>query len=132
MLKNRGVIDVVQRIRLVTQEKVASATQSPTASADANLPAQAGALEDKKEIGDKFLLITVSDSGMGIPSYEQSRVFETFYRGRNVVRKGLKGTGLGLSIVRSMVERLGGWITFESQEDVGSAFYLVFPAGIPK
>jgi len=101
ILKTRGGIDVVQRIRLVAKEK--------------------------KEIGDKFLLITVSDSGLGIPSYEQSRVFETFYRGRNVVRKGLKGTGLGLSIVRSMVERLGGWITFESQEDVGTAFYLVFP-----
>ena len=132
ILKTRGGIDVVQRIRLVTEEKFAYATPSPTASADANLPAQAGALAGKKEIGDKFLLITVSDSGMGIPSYEQSRVFETFYRGRNVVRKGLKGTGLGLSIVRARVERLGGWITFESQEDVGSAFYLVFPAGNTK
>lgn len=104
--KTRGGIDVVQRIRLIAEEK--------------------------KEVGDKFLLVTVSDSGLGIPTDEQARVFETFYRGRNVVRKGLKGTGLGLSIVRSMVERLGGWITFESQEDVGSAFYLVFPAGKTK
>ena len=54
-------------------------------------------------------------------------MFESFFRASNVVEKGFQGTGLGMFIVRSIVERVGGSIFFESQENVGTTFYLIFP-----
>ena len=92
------------------------------------IPLAAFKPEDLAEIpGTRYVLISVSDTGMGIPENEQNRVFESFFRGSNVIKKGLRGTGLGLTIVKSMVEKLGGRITFESKTDVGTTFYLVFP-----
>lgn len=76
---------------------------------------------------ERFLLISISDTGMGIPANEQANVFESFFRGSNVTRKGLQGSGLGLVIVRTIIERLAGRIFFESKENVGTTFYLVFP-----
>lgn len=77
-----------------------------------------------------FLLISVSDSGIGIPKDQQANIFESFFRGKNVIEKGLQGTGLGIFIVKSIVERSGGRIFFESQENFGTTFYLVFPKTI--
>lgn len=83
--------------------------------------------EDLAEIpGTRYVLISVSDTGMGIPENEQNQVFESFFRGSNVIKKGLRGTGLGLSIVKSMVEKFGGRIAFESKVDMGTTFYLIF------
>ena len=88
--------------------------------------------EDLAEIpGTRYVLISVSDTGMGIPENEQNRIFESFFRGSNVIKKGLRGTGLGLAIVKSMVEKFGGRIAFESKVDAGTTFYLVFPESGP-
>lgn len=75
-----------------------------------------------------WVIITVADTGVGIPQDQQSRIFESFFRAKNVVRKGLQGTGLGLSITKSLTELMGGFIVFSSIEDVGTTFYLIFPA----
>ena len=77
--------------------------------------------------GAPFLIVTIKDTGLGIPEKDQSSLFRAFFRGQNVERMGLPGTGLGLSIVKSIMERSGGRIGFESQENVGTTFYLFFP-----
>ncbi len=74
-----------------------------------------------------FLIITVSDTGLGIPEHDQMSIFRTFFRAENVKKEGMQGTGLGLSIVKSIVERSGGRIGFESKEGIGTTFYLFFP-----
>ncbi len=81
--------------------------------------------------GMRYVLVSISDTGIGIPENEQSHVFENFFRGSNVVKSGLRGTGLGLSIVKSMVEKFGGKIAFESKMDAGTTFYLIFPESGP-
>lgn len=77
-----------------------------------------------------FIIITVTDTGMGIPQDQQSRIFASFFRAKNVIIKGLQGTGLGLSITKSLTELMGGFVVFSSIENIGTTFYLIFPAYI--
>jgi len=69
-------------------------------------------------------LITVTDTGVGIPLAEQDAVFERFHRARNVA--SYPGSGLGLAIVRATVVRLGGSVSFESGE-AGTRFEIRLP-----
>lgn len=77
--------------------------------------------------GVPFLMTTVRDTGLGIPEKDQPLIFRSFFRGTNVQKRGIQGTGLGLSIVKSIIERSGGRIGFESKEGEGTAFYIFFP-----
>ena len=70
----------------------------------------------------------VVDEGMGIPTDEQERIFEKFYRLDPNMTQGIGGTGLGLYICSELVERMGGQIWLESKEGIGSAFYFQLPS----
>lgn len=70
----------------------------------------------------------MADAGLGIPADDQPRIFERFYRGRNV-RGYTPGTGLGLAGVRQIVEQHGGTIAFESAEGRGTTFIIRLPPG---
>ncbi len=71
--------------------------------------------------------LNVHDTGIGIPSQQQGRIFGRFTRADNAQALGITGTGLGLYLSRELVERQGGHIWFESTENVGSTFYVAFP-----
>jgi signal transduction histidine kinase len=77
------------------------------------------------------IVITVSDTGMGIPKNDLPKIFERFYR---VKRPGkqIPGTGLGLSIVAQIVTRHGGRIMVDSQPDKGTTFTVCLPKNPPK
>lgn len=75
-------------------------------------------------VGESDISITVQDSGIGIPDYDQKHLFERFFRGNNVAH--IQGTGLGLNIVARYVELMNGSISFESKENLGSTFTVVF------
>jgi PAS domain S-box-containing protein len=68
----------------------------------------------------------VRDQGIGIPTKDQPRMFESFFRATNVGQ--IKGTGLGLTIARLMTERHGGIIAFQSVVNQGTTFTVVIPA----
>lgn len=70
-------------------------------------------------------ILSVSDTGIGIPKTEQERVFERFYRVDKSHSKKIGGTGLGLSIVKHGVSHLGGKITLESEEGKGTTITIV-------
>ena len=72
------------------------------------------------------LVIRVSDSGIGIPASEASRVFGVFER-VNRDRSEAAGTGLGLALTKRLVELHGGTITFESVVGRGTTFTVVLP-----
>jgi len=63
---------------------------------------------------------------VGIPSENQHRIFEKFFRADNVVRMETEGTGLGLYISRMVIEASGGKIWFESS-DKGTTFSFSLP-----
>jgi two-component system phosphate regulon sensor histidine kinase PhoR len=78
---------------------------------------------------DAATLISVTDTGYGIPTTEQSRLFERFFRSSTTSH--LPGTGLGLAIVQAIVESHGGSITCRSEEGEGTTFTLTLPTRPP-
>mgnify|MGYP002345080466 FL=1 len=68
------------------------------------------------------------DNGVGIPVYQQQKVFTKFYRGDNVVHDQVEGTGLGLYLVRQLTTLLRGSIHFTSEENKGTIFSLALPS----
>ncbi|MDA1169247.1 MAG: PAS domain-containing sensor histidine kinase [bacterium] len=73
------------------------------------------------------LSIEVSDTGIGIPKNEQSKIFTKLFRADNARITETEGTGLGLYIVKSVVEESGGEIFFESEENKGTRFFVSLP-----
>jgi two-component system phosphate regulon sensor histidine kinase PhoR len=71
-----------------------------------------------------WITITIHDSGPGISPHDLPHIFERFYRGEAGRKSGAPGTGLGLAISTQIVNKLGGWITVESQSDAGAAFTI--------
>ncbi len=68
------------------------------------------------------VVITVADSGPGIPESERERIFEPFEQVDSSASRGFEGTGLGLSICKKLVELHGSQITLHSEVDVGTRF----------
>jgi signal transduction histidine kinase len=75
----------------------------------------------------QYVLISISDTGMGIPKAEQEKMFSRFFRGSNAQRAQIEGTGLGLAIVFEIIKMHNGAIWFESKENVGTTFYFTLP-----
>jgi len=73
-------------------------------------------------------VLTVTDTGVGIPSDAIDHIFERFYRVDKARSRQAGGSGLGLSIVHGMVTRNGGKIDVLQPETGGSSFVVVFPA----
>ncbi len=81
-------------------------------------------LQDKGE----FVMVSVSDDGIGIPLDDREKVFERFYRAGNRSEVNAPGTGLGLAIAREVVDKHGGKIWLESELGKGTTFHFVIPA----
>jgi signal transduction histidine kinase len=76
---------------------------------------------------DGAAVLTVKDTGVGIPYNDLPHVFERFYVVDRSRARDTAGTGLGLSIVKQIVEAHGGTITADSEFGLGATFRCVFP-----
>lgn len=76
---------------------------------------------------DKWTVVTVADTGSGIPPEEQSRIFDRFYRVDASRSRNGGGTGLGLSIAKHIVELHGGQLEVQSVVGIGSRFIVRLP-----
>jgi PAS domain S-box-containing protein len=70
---------------------------------------------------------SVQDTGFGIPEEEQRGVFTKFFRAGNAQQIDPSGTGLGLYIVKLIVSEIGGTISFSSDENKGTTFFVTLP-----
>lgn len=71
--------------------------------------------------------VQIQDTGLGIPLYQQEKVFTKFFRGANIMKVDTEGTGLGLYIAKNVIEAHGGRIWFKSEERKGSTFCFTIP-----
>jgi two-component system sensor histidine kinase KdpD len=107
----------VQRLREVLMHLLENAGKY----SDAGVP-----IKVTSELKDDRLVTSVADRGPGIDSFEQSLIFEKFYRGQNQ-RYTAPGTGMGLAIAKVIVEAHGGTIGAVSQLGSGSVFSFSLP-----
>ena len=76
----------------------------------------------------RYAIISVQDSGTGIPPDQLEQIFDRNYRyDRPGVEKGVEGSGLGLAICREIVQAHGGTVRAESDGKTGSIFYVSLP-----
>jgi two-component system phosphate regulon sensor histidine kinase PhoR len=90
-----------------------------------------GSVELKVAEEDGHAVVSVADTGLGIASEHQPRVFERFYRVDKARSRHSGGTGLGLSIVKHIVESHGGRVSVASTLNQGSTFTIRIPIGRP-
>jgi signal transduction histidine kinase len=79
----------------------------------------------KIDFDEKFTMIQISDSGIGIPEEEIELIFQPLYRARNV--KGKQGNGIGLSIVQRIAEKHNAQIQISSKINLGTTISILFP-----
>jgi two-component system, OmpR family, phosphate regulon sensor histidine kinase PhoR len=79
---------------------------------------------------DTTCTLNVTDTGYGIPAAEQQRLFERFFRSTTASANNVSGTGLGLTIAKTIIERHGGSIGFDSTEGRGTTFSISLPKRI--
>ena len=71
------------------------------------------------------LKIEIKDEGLGIPKDQQKHILNRYYRARNVINSQRPGTGLGLMLIKKLLEKTGGTISFESEENKGTTFTVI-------
>ncbi|NYG06046.1 signal transduction histidine kinase [Phycicoccus badiiscoriae] len=78
---------------------------------------------------DGRVVVTVADTGIGIPEKDLPQLFGRFFRASNATAAAIPGTGLGLAIVRAIVEGHGGELQISSVEGEGTVIRVVLPTG---
>jgi two-component system, OmpR family, phosphate regulon sensor histidine kinase PhoR len=84
-----------------------------------------GKIECQLQVESNHLTLKIVDQGIGIPTSEQSQLFQSFYRAQNA--SAISGTGLGLAIVKRCVDLLDGQIALQSTVGVGTCFTVQVP-----
>lgn len=80
-----------------------------------------------KKQDEKNALLSVADTGIGIPQQQQQKVFQKFFRADNAREKEPDGSGLGLYVTKAIIDYAEGKIWFSSEEGVGSTFFVTLP-----
>lgn len=78
---------------------------------------------DASLVGNEYVKVSVTDTGIGIPEDKHDKVFEAFAR-LGAENSGVEGTGIGLALSHKLTEQMGGQIGFESQPGKGSCFWI--------
>lgn len=78
-------------------------------------------------VEEQEAVLSLTDTGIGIPEAEQEKLFDRFFRASSAHERAIQGSGLGLSIARALIHSHGGRIEVESAVDVGSTFRIRLP-----
>jgi nitrogen-specific signal transduction histidine kinase/ActR/RegA family two-component response regulator len=112
------------QLNQVIQNIVLNAAQSMPNGGIVKIKAENHAIEESKSFplqGGKYVKISISDEGVGIPNKNKEKLFNPYYTTKKT------GSGLGLTISFSIIKNHGGYIDFDSTEGIGTTFYIYFP-----
>ena len=84
-----------------------------------------GSVTITAEVFNHMMIVSVIDTGIGIPLEDQSHIFNKFYRAGNTQSE--KGSGLGLFVAKQIIEDHHGTIWFESTPNIGTTFFFSLP-----
>lgn len=73
------------------------------------------------------IVFSISDSGIGIPEVDKKKVFTKLFKASNVSDSENSGSGLGLYVISKVAEKTGGKVWFESVQNIGTTFFVIFP-----
>ncbi|MGW3320386.1 ATP-binding protein, partial [Streptomyces fungicidicus] len=88
-----------------------------------------GSIRVTVRAGDTHAVVTVADTGVGVPRQEMPRLFERFHRVENARSRSHEGSGIGLALVKELIALHGGTITADSTEGEGTRFDVRLPFG---
>lgn len=117
-------------LRIVLQNIILNAVKYTPADGKISIKASLKQKDENvggRKIGENSLVITVSDTGYGIPKNQYDKIFTKFFRADNVREKDQDGTGLGLYLAKLITDSVQYDLWFESELNKGSAFYLAVP-----
>ncbi|MBI4250414.1 PAS domain-containing protein [Candidatus Uhrbacteria bacterium] len=86
-----------------------------------------GECVDGRKMNVDSLVMKIADTGCGIPAHQHDKIFSKLFRADNARALNAVGTGLGLYVVKQIVDRFGGSVWFESQEQKGATFFVSIP-----
>lgn len=118
---NGGVLENSSSCNLKTLSGYEAADERNTWESFRHLLAEEDVLENEAS-GSVVLMVSVEDTGIGIPWTAQDRVFTPFMQADSSTSRNFGGTGIGLSISKCLVELMGGHISFASRPRIGSTF----------
>ena len=113
----------IEKIRLVIQNLVDNAMRYTPAGGQVTISLKMNIISTE----EKEIEFSIKDTGLGVPSDQQKRIFGKFFRANNVIKTDTEGSGLGLFIAKNIIEAHGGKIWFESLENKGTTFYFTIP-----
>lgn len=117
-------------LALVVQNLLSNAVKYTLANGTVTVQARFATDIEASKLGKSAadcVLLSVADTGMGIPADQQQLVFSRFFRASNVREQDLEGTGLGLYMASLGVKSMGGTVWFQSIEQQGSTFLVLLP-----
>ncbi|MCU0535589.1 MAG: ATP-binding protein [Hydrococcus sp. Prado102] len=86
-----------------------------------------GRVHVQANLNNDVVELMVSDTGIGIDGNDLTKIFNSFYCGRNAIASEMAGAGLGLTIVQQLLKRCGGSISVTSKLNKGSTFKVILP-----
>ncbi|WP_326046571.1 sensor histidine kinase [Priestia flexa] len=86
-----------------------------------------GTIDVSIKVAHDYLVVSFQDTGIGLSTSQQKRIFDRFYRADTARSQTVEGTGLGLSIVSTIIKLHNGEIKVDSQEGEGTLFQIKLP-----
>ena len=122
VFKHSGPIEI-----LADREKISQVLHNLIGNAIKYSPLKMSIIIEYVTVGDNSLKVSVHDYGIGISSDDQQRIFERYYRVKDINSKSIAGFGIGLYLCKEIIELHGGTIEVNSSQNEGTIFSFVLP-----
>lgn len=122
VFKHSGSIEI-----LADREKISQVLHNLIGNAIKYSPLKMSIIIEYVTVGDNSLKVNVHDYGIGISSDDQQRIFERYYRVKDINSKSIAGFGIGLYLCKEIIELHGGTIEVNSSQNEGTIFSFVLP-----
>ncbi len=116
-----------ETVILADREKISQVLHNLIGNAIKYSPFETSVIVEYVTVGDNRLKINVQDHGIGIPADDQQRIFDRYYRVKDMNSRSIAGFGIGLYLSKEIIELHSGTIQVQSSENEGTLFSFILP-----